>query len=281
MLTIGAPRRRRGAAELLAPMRGEDLDARLIWLARQSGYRGMTAGELAVRTASAPKTVQRALEVLSSKGQVLLVDRERRLYVAGETFTALQARALALLQSFHERAPLEDALHREELRQRLSRDLDPRLLGRLIQALVERGAVEAIGEGLRLKGRGRSLSLDEEAARTKAVAAIAAGALAPPTLAEIGRMLSLPVERVAGLLQGPIADHTVVKVTDELWFHGSAIADLKARLVAHLTEHREITTQQFRELVGGSRKFVIPLSEYFDREKVTLRVGEKRVLRRG
>jgi len=280
VLTIGAPRRRRGAAELLAPMRGEDLDARLVWLARQSGYRGLTSGELAVRTASAAKTVQRALEVLSSKGQVLLVDRDRRLYVAGETFTALQSRALALFQAFHDRAPLEDALHREELRQRLSHDLDPRLLGRLVQALVERGTVESVGEGLRLKGRGRSLSLDEEAARTKAVAAISAGALAPPTLAEIGRMLSLPVERVAGLLQGPIADHTVVKVSEELCFHASAITELKQRLIAHLTEHREITTQQFKELVGGSRKFVIPLSEYFDREKVTLRVGEKRLLRR-
>ena len=116
--------------------------------------------------------------------------------------------------------------------------LDPRLLGRLVQALVERGAVEALGDGLRVKGRGRSLSLDEEAARTKAVAAIAAGGLAPPTLAEIGRMLSLPAERVAGLLQGPLADHTVVKVTEELCFHASALAELKQRLVAHLTEHR-------------------------------------------
>ena len=67
VLTIGAPRRRRGAAELLAPMRGEDLDARLVWLARQSGYRGLTSASFAVRTASAAKTVQRALEVLSSK----------------------------------------------------------------------------------------------------------------------------------------------------------------------------------------------------------------------
>jgi len=280
VLTIGAPRRRRGAATLLEPMRGEDLDARLVWLARQAGYRGMTAAELGVRTATPAKTVQRALEVLSSKGQVLLVDRERRLYLAGDTFSALQARAVALLQNFHDRAPLEDALHREELRQRLSPDLDPRLLGRLIQALVERGAVEGVGDGLRLKGRGRSLSLDEEAARTKAVAAIAAGALAPPTLAEIGRMLSIPATRVASLLQGPIADHTVVKVTEELSFHASAIADLKQRLIAHLSEHREISTQQFKELVGGSRKFVIPLSEYFDREKVTLRVGDKRLLRR-
>src|SRR5262249_3230569 len=51
------------------------------------------------------------------------------------------------------------------------------------------------------------------------------------------------------------------------------------RLIAHLSEHREISTQQFKELVGGSRKFVIPLSEHFDREKVTLRVGDKRLLR--
>jgi selenocysteine-specific elongation factor len=280
VLTITAPRRRRGATALLEPMRGEELEPRLVWLTRQAGYRGLTAAELAVRSVASPKTVQRALDVLSSKGQVLLVDRERRLYVAGETFAAMQARALAILQAFHDRSPLEDALHREELRQRLSADLDTRLLGRLLQALQESQAVEVVGEGLRLKGRGRSLSLDEEAARTKAVAAIAAGALAPPTLAEVGRMLALPVERVAALIQGPLADRTLVKVSEELCFRASAIAELKERLLAHLTEHREITTQQFKELVGGSRKFVIPLSEYFDREKVTLRVGEKRVLRR-
>jgi selenocysteine-specific elongation factor len=280
VLTITAPRRRRGATALLEPMRGEELEPRLVWLTRQAGYRGLTAAELAVRSVASPKTVQRALEVLSSKGQVLLVDRERRLYVAGETFVAMQARALAILQAFHDRSPLEDALHREELRQRLSADLDARLLGRLLQALQESQGVEVVGEGLRLKGRGRSLSLDEEAARTKAVAAIAAGGLAPPTLAEVGRMLALPVERVAALIQGPLADRTLVKVSEELCFRASVIAELKERLLAHLTEHREITTQQFKELVGGSRKFVIPLSEYFDREKVTLRVGDKRVLRR-
>jgi selenocysteine-specific elongation factor len=280
VLTITAPRRRRGATALLEPMRGEELEPRLVWLTRQAGYRGLTAAELAVRSVASPKTVQHALDVLSSKGQVLLVDRERRLYVAGETFAAMQARALAILQAFHDRSPLEDALHREELRQRLSADLDARLLGRLLQALQESQAVEVVGEGLRLKGRGRSLSLDEEAARTKAVAAIAAGGLAPPTLAEVGRMLALPVERVAALIQGPLADRTLVKVSEELCFRASVIAELKERLLAHLTEHREITTQQFKELVGGSRKFVIPLSEYFDREKVTLRVGEKRVLRR-
>ena len=66
-----------------------------------------------------------------------------------------------------------------------------------------------------------------------------------------------------------------------MYFDRHAIDALRERLVGYLKEHREITTQAFKELVGQSRKFVIPLSEYFDRERVTLRVGEKRVLRKG
>jgi len=57
------------------------------------------------------------------------------------------------------------------------------------------------------------------------------------------------------------------------------VAGLRQRLVGFLKERRSITTQEFMDLVGATRKHVIPLAEYFDREKVTLRVGEKRTLR--
>ena len=77
------------------------------------------------------------------------------------------------------------------------------------------------------------------------------------------------------------AEGSVVRVSDELFFHKAAVEALREKLVGYLKEHHEITTQAFKDLVGQSRKFVIPLSEFFDREKVTLRVGEKRVLRRG
>jgi selenocysteine-specific elongation factor len=70
-----------------------------------------------------------------------------------------------------------------------------------------------------------------------------------------------------------------VRTSPELYFDAAAVQGLRARLVAHLEARREISTQEFKEMVGASRKHVIPLAEYFDREKVTLRVGEKRVLR--
>ncbi len=282
VLTLGAPRRRRGAGAQLEPMRAGDGEARVRWLVRQAGYRGMTAAELFVRASLSQKLLSRTLEVLSSRGEVLLIDRERRLYVASEVFQGLLGRALSLLQAFHEREPLKDALGREELRQRLSGALEPRLAVRLVQQLVERGQVELVPpDGIRLRGRGRSLTLDEEAARSKGLAGLAAAGLAPPTLAELGQTLGLPPVRVAALLEGPVREGTVVKVTDELYFHAAPLASLRTALLAYLAEHHEISTQAFKQLVGQSRKFVIPLSEYFDREKVTLRVGERRVARTG
>ena len=111
------------------------------------------------------------------------------------------------------------------------------------------------------------------------MASLAAAGLAPPTLAEQGQALGLPPARVAALLEGPLRDGTVVKVTEELYFHAAPLLALREALLVHLAEHQEISTQAFKQLVGQSRKFVIPLSEYFDREKVTLRLGERRVAR--
>jgi selenocysteine-specific elongation factor len=65
----------------------------------------------------------------------------------------------------------------------------------------------------------------------------------------------------------------------DLIFHRAAIADLRTKLVAFLTQHREISPSQFKELVGQSRKYSIPLAEYFDAQRVTLRVGDQRRLR--
>lgn len=280
VLTLSAPRRRRGAATHLEAMRAGDGEARVVWLVRQAGYRGLTAPEIFVRASLPPKVLTRTLEVLSSRGEVLLIDRDRRLYLSNEVFQGLSSRALALLQAFHEREPLKDALGREELRQRLSGALEPRLAARVVQHLVERAQAELVPpDAVRLRGRGRSLTLDEEAARSKSVAALAGAGLAPPTVGELAQTLGLTAARVVALLEGPVREGAVVKVTEELYFHAAPLAALKTQLLQHLAEHREISTQSFKQLVGQSRKFVIPLSEYFDREKVTLRVGERRVAR--
>jgi len=70
-------------------------------------------------------------------------------------------------------------------------------------------------------------------------------------------------------------------VKEDLFFHATSIGKLKDRLVAFLQENGEITTPQFKDMTGASRKYVIPLAEFFDAKNVTLRVGDNRKLRKG
>ena len=281
VLSLAPPKRRKGASEVLKPLVEGDLEARLTWLLRQAGYRGITARELFARSGAGQKGLTRALELLGAKGGALLIDKERRLYLSQEVFQGMLARSLALIQAFHESFPMREGLSKEELRQRLSPELEPKLLARLVQALTDGGKVEAQGDVLRLKGRGRTLTLDEAGARAKVVAEIAAAGLGPPRVEELAQKVGLAAPQVLELLKVAVADGQVVRVSEDLYFDKRAIEGLKERLVAHLQAHREITTQAFKDMVGQSRKFVIPLSEFFDREKVTLRVGEKRLLRKG
>ncbi|NBD07523.1 selenocysteine-specific translation elongation factor [Corallococcus silvisoli] len=281
VLSITPPRRRRGASAVVRPLLESDAAGQVAWLLRQAGYAGLTQTELFGRSGLGPKVLARTLELLGAKGQVLLVDRDKRLYVAHDVFDGLRQRALALLAAFHEREPMREGLPREELRQRLSSGLDARLFQRVVQALVDAGQVEAEKDVVRLQGRGRTLTLGDEAARTRLSAELSAAGLAPPTVTELALKLCLPPAKLQELLKVLVATGTGVRVSEELCFDAGALDELRARLVTYLKEQKEITTQDFKELVGQSRKFTIPLSEYFDREKVTLRVGDKRVLRRG
>jgi len=281
VLSLNPPRRRKGASAQLEPLRQGAPEARIGWLLRQAGYRGLTAGELFAHSACSQKAVLRALDLLSSRGQVLLVDREARRYLAVEVFEGLAVRARALLEAFHAREPLKEGLSLEALKQGLSPELSPKLYARLLTTLSERGEVQLEKDVLRLAGRGRSLTVSEEGTRAQVLAALTQAALGPPTVDALALQLGLPVPTLQALLAVCAAEGRVVKVSEGLYFAQPAVDALRQRLVAHLEAAQAIDTQAFKTLVGQSRKFAIPLSEYFDRQKVTLRVGDKRILRRG
>ena len=117
------------------------------------------------------------------------------------------------------------------------------------------------------------------ALRERLAAVLAAAGITPPSLAELPTRTGASPEEVKALLKLLVAGGRAVRVSAELYFDAAALSGLQVRLVAFLREHQAITTQEFKDLVGATRKHVIPLAEHFDREKVTLRVGERRVLR--
>ena len=75
-----------------------------------------------------------------------------------------------------------------------------------------------------------------------------------------------------------LRDRVLIKISDELVFHRKALEQLRAQLVAHKAKSPEIDLGTFKELAGISRKYAIPLLEYFDRERVTQRSGDRRII---
>jgi selenocysteine-specific elongation factor len=282
VLAILPRKRRRGRpenAEQLRILAGGDADLRLLAVLEMAGPAGLSADALVGRTALSPKAVQATLERLGARGQALLFDRDHRAWVAAPVARELQARILQALAAFHAAQPLAAGVGREELRGRLPPVTDPRLFARLLSQLQERSEVAVAGDLVRLPGHAAASGGQGGALKDRVAAILREGALAPPRVVDLAALAGGSAPDVAAVLKLLAAEGTAVRVSPEIWFDGAAVAGLRERLVAHLREHREISTAEFKELVGATRKHVIPLAEYFDRERVTLRVGEKRHLR--
>ncbi len=283
VLAIAARRRKRGRPEALAQLRqlaGDALDGRLAAVLALAGPAGLPEGSLAARAAAPPRAAQAALERLSARGEALLFDRERRAWVSGEAARALSARLVDAAQAFHRAHPLAAGVGREELRGKLPPVTDPRLFQRLLAQAQEKGELVAQGELVRARGHQAAGGGSGGAAlKARVAGALRAGGLTPPAAAELPAAAGASAEDVAAVLKLLAAEGAAVRVGPDLWYDAAALAGLRERLVAWLRQHREISTAEFKELVGATRKFVIPLAEHFDRERVTLRVGEKRVLR--
>src|SRR5205823_6243097 len=97
--------------------------------------------------------------------------------------------AFALVGDFHAREPLKEGLPKEELRRRLSQDLDPKLFARLLPALEAEGKVEVQGDVVRVRGKGRTLTADDQGDRARVVEALARAGLAPPKVDELAQGL--------------------------------------------------------------------------------------------
>jgi selenocysteine-specific elongation factor len=282
VLAILPRKRRRGRPEHVEQLRilaGGGPDERLLTVLEMAGPAGLSADSLLGRTALSPRAVQAGLERLGARGHALLFDRDHRSWVAGSVAKELQARILEALAAFHAAQPLAAGAGREELRGRLPPVTDPRLFARLVAQLQEKGEVAAVGDQVRLIGHAAASSGQGGALKERVATLLREGALAPPRVADLPDLSGGSAADVSAVLKLLAAEGAAVRVSPEIWFDGAAVAGLRERLVAHLRAQKEISTQQFKDLVGATRKHVIPLAEYFDRERVTLRVGEKRVLR--
>jgi selenocysteine-specific elongation factor len=282
VLAVGSRKRRRRESDAVAlqALAGDDPQLQADRLLLESGYPGASPQRLAARGAFTVKSAEKTLERLAQSGQAVLYDREARLYVHKDVLLALDAKVLARLREHAGRDSIDPSIAREELRQRAGAP-PQKLFAKALTALAERGELRADAERVHPPGAKTKLSGADADAQEKLASVLDQAELAPPRADELPGLIGQSPDRTKALLKALAGAGRASKVSEELWFGTGALLDLRRRVLAHLAQHGSIDAQSFKELTGLTRKFAIPLLEYFDREKLTLRIGDKRVLRKG
>jgi selenocysteine-specific elongation factor len=246
---------------------------------REVGAAGLSRQELVQLLSLNVAGIDPILQKLVSKGRIIPYDLENNRYALGEVVKDLQNQATQFLQKFHQSQPLKLGLSKEELRRRLPEELEVRLFNHLLQDLESQNRIVVDKELVRLASHRVVLGEEQEELAKKMESLYQKGGLSPPTLKEAGTVLRAEGNRLQEIIKLLTSQGRLVKVKEDLFFHRSVMETLKNKLVDYLKQHNEISVPQFKDLTQTSRKFAIPLIEYFDANRVTVRVGENRRLR--
>ncbi len=278
------PRKHKGPAKKEAARALEQLytssDPEIIlWHLHDAGWAGLSEADLRIRANVPQKFLEKTLQQFTSTKKVVLYDKENRRLIHPDALEEMKSSVMEILADYHGRFPLKAGMPKEEIPALLSKPLDVKIYNFVLRQLAEADQVAQEMEWVRLTTHKVALNKDEDTIRQKIEKAFRDSGLQPPFFKEVASGLPGTAKQHQEVLQWMLAKGTLVKTKEEIYFHASAMAELQNRLVAWLKEHGEITTPQFKEMTSVSRKYTIPLLEYFDGQKVTIRVGEVRRLR--
>lgn len=271
VIRVLAPRARSGPrhAEAVAALAAAPHDQRIALDVRNAAFAGLGIAALVHRAGAPARALAEPLALLVAAGELLVTgEGDHAHYLHARTIAELEARITAAVAS----AP--DGVLREELRTQLPAALPARAYDAILDGLARRGAIAADADRVRKATAPPRAALSPIEARL--AAQFRGWALEPLRPKELPAALGISDAQARAALERLVAAREVVKVKPDLFVHAEAVARLRDRLLAFLDAHATIDAQQWKELTGASRKFTIPLAEFFDAEKVTLRIGDLR-----
>ncbi len=273
---------KRFKTEIISRLRGliEDPPEKIVlYHALESGLTGIGFQDLILMTAITEKALQRILELCLSKRQVLLLDKENRTFLHADNFERFKSEIVNHLKRYHQQYPLKTGMPKEELRSRFPKAVHPKAFHMAISEMIEKKQIVQEEQSIRIASHTVALGKDQQVLQNRILDAYEKSGLMPPYFSELCKDLDVDPKKAGEILLVLVDEGRLIKVKENLFFGTGIIEDLMSRLKAFFQDHEEISTPQFKEMTGASRKFVIPLLEYFDAKNITIRVGDARKLR--
>lgn len=202
------------------------------------------------------------------------VVRTADLFLELSAVEALKRLIVSRVGDFHQKNPLVEGINKEELRAQVK--ASPEVFDAVVTILICEKKIEVTGDLVRRPGLGVVMKDEETAAKKKIEETFGQAGLKVPALQEVIAGLKVDKVRAQKIVTLLLRDKALIRVSDELVFHRSALDELRRQIAAYRVKSFKIDVAQFKELTGVTRKYAIPLLEYLDRERVTKRVGDAR-----
>ncbi|MCP4449281.1 MAG: selenocysteine-specific translation elongation factor [Myxococcales bacterium] len=285
IVRVQAPKARRSAVEataLLTAMSEADTVEKLALEVMSAKSAGRDLEELAQRTGLPPSVLGTSLQKLVELGTLVRAGKGKlAIYMHAEEMARLEKLATDTVAAYHENFAERRGMPKAELITRLPSALPSRMTEELLATLLRRKALEEDQEIIRRPGKGAANAevlsdLEQELADT-----FVQWGNTPEKIKKVAGAIGADDRTAQRAMQKLLTTGVLVKVSTELYLHANAVESLRASLQKHFETAKELTPGEWKEIVGASRKFTIPLAEFFDKERLTLRVGDVRKWRGG
>jgi selenocysteine-specific elongation factor len=240
---------------------------------------GVRLDDLVARTGWLESEVRSAAAQLEKDHQVRRVAQEPLILLAEKQFAEICEKLRVRIERFHKENPLVAGIPREELRATLGKRVRPEAFQTALSELVRQNKIALQGEVVKKSGSEITLTSEEAQAKDQIARAFQQAGLTVPSAKEVLSQVAVESRRAEKLLQILLRENVLVRVSPELIFHTEALQKIASLLKSYKTSKGErIGVPSFKDLTGVTRKYAIPLLEYLDRQRLTRRAGDERVI---
>ncbi len=246
-------------------------------LIQEASITGLSRDAIAVKLPSVGG-IPELLGKLVDNGAVTLIGKDGALAVHRTAIEDLQGQIMDQVRAFHQRAPLRLGVSKEEIRTQMARPADPQLLEWCLADLQKQGRLRFQDAYIAAADFAPKFSGEQEAALHRIEHMYRAAGVTPPLLSEATTGIRQP-KMAEEIIKFLLETGALVRIEGDLLFHREALVQITDGVRAYLQQHGKIAVGDFKNLFNISRKFAVPLLEYFDRIQLTIRRGNDRVLR--
>lgn len=223
------------------------------------------------------------LKDLLDKNKIVCFDQENQGYISTSTIQYLHNQCLLSAKAFHKKEPLKQGITRGILTTNThgwGKGLPQKLTTFVVDSLLNIGSLLAIGNTICAASHNNSLGTEQQKLHDDILTLYIDAGFNPPSLQRTLDTLHLNFKNVGPIIKRLIEEGLLIKIKEDMYFSTQAIQTLRTALKEWFTTHKNLDLAEFKNISGGlSRKYIIPLLEYFDKERLTIRIGNSRQLR--